>query len=455
MTRPRTAHRRPHGSIRHLASGSWQARYTGPDGALRTLGTFPTKTEADTALAHETSRMSLGTWHDPYRGQEQLGPWFRDWIIGRADLADSTRALYLRLLGHVIDAPLPVERPGGAAHIVHLGAQTLASVTPAGVREWDSAVLADATRRAMERWERARNHPLRVNAAIRRWAAANDRPIASTGRMPAAVREAWLAETGGALTDGEPPDRNAGRTEAAQAYRLLHSGMAQAVADGLLPANPCMVKGASQRDSKDRTERRTATPAEIWALADAMSERYRAAVIVAFCSGLRAGELFALQRRHVDLEAQTLRVDQSLARPGTGTGRTFSSTKTRAGRRTVALPTVAVTALTEHMARFTPLGPDALVFGTRTGKPLSGGSRSMMFARARHAIGRDDLTWHDQRHAAMTFVASTGATLPKLMERAGHASSRAALHYQHAADGAQRRIADRLDEALGRPSGVA
>ena len=78
-----------------------------------------------------------------------------------------------------------------------------------------------------------------------------------------------------------------------------------------------------------------------------------------------------------------------------------------------------------------------------------------MFARARHAIGRDDLTWHDQRHAAMTFVASTGATLPELMERAGHASSRAALHYQHAADGAQRRIADRLDEALGRPLGVA
>ncbi|WP_158274494.1 hypothetical protein [Cellulomonas sp. WB94] len=27
----------------------------------------------DTALAHETSRMSLGTWHDSYRGQEQLG----------------------------------------------------------------------------------------------------------------------------------------------------------------------------------------------------------------------------------------------------------------------------------------------------------------------------------------------------------------------------------------------
>ena len=113
MTRPRTAHRRPSGSIRRLSSGSWQARYTGPDGALRTLGTFPTKVEADRALARETSRMSLGTWHDPYRGQEQLGLWFRDWSAGRADLADSTRALSLRLLDTVIDAPLSLERPNG------------------------------------------------------------------------------------------------------------------------------------------------------------------------------------------------------------------------------------------------------------------------------------------------------------------------------------------------------
>ena len=78
-----------------------------------------------------------------------------------------------------------------------------------------------------------------------------------------------------------------------------------------------------------------------------------------------------------------------------------------------------------------------------------------MFARARRAIGRDDLTWHDQRHSSMTLAASTGATLPELMQRAGHASSRAALHYQHVADGAQRRIADRLDDALGRPPQVA
>lgn len=68
-----------------------------------------------------------------------------------------------------------------------------------------------------------------------------------------------------------------------------------------------------------------------------------------------------------------------------------------------------------------------------------------MFSRARATIGRDDLTWHHLRHSAMTLVALTGATLPALMQRAGHSTPRAALHYQHAGDDAQVRIAQRLD----------
>jgi len=89
MTTRRTSHRRSSGSIRRLSSGSWQARYTGPDGALRSVGTFPTKAEADQALAHETSRMAHGIWHDPRRGQERLGDWFREWVTTRGDLAES------------------------------------------------------------------------------------------------------------------------------------------------------------------------------------------------------------------------------------------------------------------------------------------------------------------------------------------------------------------------------
>ena len=75
-----------------------------------------------------------------------------------------------------------------------------------------------------------------------------------------------------------------------------------------------------------------------------MPERYEAAVILAVCSGLRAGELFALQRKHVDLAAGVVRVEQSLAPPRSGQG-WFSAPKARAGKRAVVLPKIAVAAL--------------------------------------------------------------------------------------------------------------
>lgn len=65
-------------------------------------------------------------------------------------------------------------------------------------------------------------------------------------------------------------------------------------------------------------------PDALWALADAMPERYRASVVVSFLSGPRAGELFALQREHLDLGAGTFGVEQLLARSGpTAPGRSL------------------------------------------------------------------------------------------------------------------------------------
>ena len=351
------------------------------------------------------------------------------------------------MLATWIDAPIPVTTTSGRPRAIHLGIRTLASLTPAVVREWNHAVTTESTRRVTERWERSTKHDTRVNAAIRAWAAASGAPLAATGRIPGWARDGRVAATGGASVPERPLRRNAGQTAATQAYRLLHAGMAQAVADELIAANPCAIRGAGQRDAHDRTDRRTVSLEEMWVLADGMPERYRASVILAVCGGLRAGELFALQRKHIDLAAGVVRVEQSLARRRTGQG-WFSAPKTRAGKRAVVLPKIAVAALREHMTRFTPPGREVLIFGTQNGTPLSSGSRSTMFAKARSAIGRDDLTWHDQRHSALTLVAATGATLPELMERAGHASPRAAIHYQHAVDDSQRRIAERLDEVL-------
>jgi hypothetical protein len=92
-TRSTTRHRRTSGAIRKPPSGRYQARYTGPDGTTRPLGTFATKTDADRALASQTVAVARGAWIDPAAGDVALGGYVQAWIATR-DLAPSTRELY-------------------------------------------------------------------------------------------------------------------------------------------------------------------------------------------------------------------------------------------------------------------------------------------------------------------------------------------------------------------------
>jgi integrase len=72
------------------------------------------------------------------------------------------------------------------------------------------------------------------------------------------------------------------------------------------------------------------------------------------------------------------------------------------------------------------------------------------FRRARNLAGRPDLTLHDLRHTADTLAAATGATLPELMYRMGHATPHSALRYLHATKDRDRVIGEALAEL--RPS---
>jgi integrase len=62
----------------------------------------------------------------------------------------------------------------------------------------------------------------------------------------------------------------------------------------------------------------------------------------------------------------------------------------------------------------------------------------------RTAIGRPERHVHDLWHTGNTLAAMTGAHLRELMERMGHASSKAALGYLHATDQRSRALADAL-----------
>jgi integrase len=108
---------------------------------------------------------------------------------------------------------------------------------------------------------------------------------------------------------------------------------------------------------------------------------------------------------------------------------------------------VIVPLLREHMAVFAEDEPGALVFPGAKGGPLRRGNFNKMSAwpQAAESIGMTRLHFHDLRHTGNQFAAQSGARLRDLMARMGHDSERAALIYQHEAQGADKAITNAID----------
>jgi len=424
------------GTIRKLPSGRYQASYRADGERFGAPLTFSSHDEAKGWLAAERADRMRGTWRDPHQGQVNLAEYLRDWLAGRR-LAERTAASYRASLEKWI---LPELRGSDGKH-VELGVLDLTQISPAIIRRW-YAIVSDVARQvALQRITYLpKGHPARV------WARDNGLAVDPTGKLPQAVLDAWRK------AGSPPPERrlrpsaegiDPGRATAARAYQVLHAGLADAVNDELLPTNPCRIPGAATIRPR---ERGTVSPPEVVQLAAAMPVHVQAAVYVAAWSGLRYGELFALARRHVDLDAGSLRVERAL----TSDAGVHGLTKTAGSVRTVNLPSFVVDVLADHMARHTPDSPDALVFSTPGGNPIDSANLTRMFNRARLSIGRPELHWHDLRHTGATLAYRAGATVKDVQRRLGHATTRAAMIYAHAADDSDQLIAQRLDDAYGR-----
>jgi len=265
---------------------------------------------------------------------------------------------------------------------------------------------------------------------LRRWIVPEFGDIAISRIQPGAVRD-WY----GRLASPDGP----GRSTAAKSYRLLRTIMRVAVADELIMRSPCTIKGAGIEHAQERP---VATVAEVDALSDAIGERLRLAVLLAAWCGLRRGELLGLERRDIDLEGAVLRVERT--RQGLENGQVVvGPPKTDAGRRSISIPPHLVPAVADHLDRFTGRGEDAPLFTGVKGGPLRAFMLHNVWELARAAVGLDHLHFHDLRHSGNTW-AETSASTRELMVRMGHASSLAALRYQHATRDRDRAIAEAL-----------
>ncbi|HXB64600.1 MAG TPA: site-specific integrase [Solirubrobacteraceae bacterium] len=183
----------------------------------------------------------------------------------------------------------------------------------------------------------------------------------------------------------------------------------------------------------------------------------------AYC-GLRAGELWALQRHDIDLLHNRLYVRRALK--DIRGHLEFGDTKTTGSRRTVSLPTFLGAMLAEHMETM-PANPDALLFvspgggGTRQ-KGDGGPIRHSLFVRRvfKPAIVGDkdkqrepalpadkhNLRFHDLRHTCASLLIAAGAH-PKLIQaRLGHSSITTTLdRYSHLFPSVEAALTDAFD----------
>jgi integrase len=290
---------------------------------------------------------------------------------------------------------------------------------------------------------------------------------------------------------------------AAKAYRLLRAILMTAVEeDGILPRNPCRLRGAG---TEKAPERPVITVAQVVTLADLIGrrpvgnvrkkedgyhlryrvkdglmraypqpfttrqqaervlfqlmhdghadhtrdDRYRALVLLAALASLRWGEVTALHRQDLDLDNAAVRVRVAYTERDNGT-MVLGPPKSRAGVRTVNIPRSLVPDLRAHLDKYTEDRPDALVFTGIKGGPLrrSNFNKVTRWVHLVAVMGVPGLHFHDLRHTGNMLAAATGATTRDLMQRMGHDNERAALIYQHATNAADQAIAQGLDALL-------
>lgn len=217
------------------------------------------------------------------------------------------------------------------------------------------------------------------------------------------------------------------------------------MSDGLIVANPCRIDGAGQ---EHHIERPVVGPAEVWALADAVSTGHRCMVLLAGFCGLRLGEVLGLSVRHVDLLHSTLTVARQLQEIGQKGTQTFTDTKTTRGRRTLALPAVVAGELRTHIEDEEHLARCPVVHRGQgwTAAPLAVAAgverRPLCHEEPRASLPRPPSLRPDPRGRHR-------ATIAELQAQAGHASPAAAMRYQHATQDRSAALAELVDRVIG------
>ena len=210
-------------------------------------------------------------------------------------------------------------------------------------------------------------------------------------------------------------------------HTLLRNCLEQAVAERLILSNPaqgCKLPQLEKKEMKILPQEKIGLY-----LAEAEKRGLLAAFYLELTTGLRRGELLALQWTDLDAESKTLAITKQVNRINGEL--VVSPPKTRNSVRTLALPQQAVNLLVaEHKKH--PRNP-YLFPSPKTGTMYDPDAFRRTHDKILKAIGAEHIRFHDLRHTFATLSLKSGVDVKTLSGALGHYSAGFTLNtYTHA-----------------------
>lgn len=238
-----------------------------------------------------------------------------------------------------------------------------------------------------------------------------------------------------------------GRRVLATTFVVLRKCFADAVRDTLLVSNPMAGLAAPVWERRVRLWERWDTDDTTTLLVAAAAARSRFApmLVLLLTTGMRYGEVVALDWTNVDLDRGRLHVSANMVMT---TDRRWHRTppKTAAGRRTISLPAAGLAALRRAGPRSS--GP---VFTTSKGHPPYRELPIKVLRRLLARHGLPQMTLHGLRHLHAMLVLRATKDAHAVQRRLGHSHVGTTMRVYLWALTKDGEVADALDELLKRP----
>ena len=228
-------------------------------------------------------------------------------------------------------------------------------------------------------------------------------------------------------------------------HTTLHAALDKAVEEKLIfrnPADSCKLPPVKGREMK------VLTPEEIQRLLiQAREDGCYELLLLELATGLRRGEILALQWGDLNFRTGALRVERQVHRVKGEL--VVSPPKTKAGNRTVLLPAPVLKVLKAYQKTVhsrwmfpSPVKEDSPMDPAAVRKRLQ---TVLERAECRH------LRFHDLRHTFATASLEHGMDIKTLSTIIGHVSSATTLNtYTHVTDAMRQNAADKIDQGIGR-----